>query len=417
MKKKVIKCGKLFNAVDGSAEVGKIIRIEDNVISEVLDGKNYTPSQGEEIIDLSDKFVMPGLVDGHVHIAFCGGLSITEVNEPGDLVDMKALRNVQADLMAGFTTLRDLGYPTPRGSQCIRDAINSNIVWGPRIFTSGMYITQTGGHMAAQYPQDAFGQQTFKPINTADGPYEVRTACRAMLKYGVDFLKIMVTGGVYSNSGDIGGQNMDYDEIKAAVDVARMHHVKISCHAHGASGIRDAARAGISSIEHCALADDECIDLMLKNNVIAVPTLLTFRGVMETGKQRGCPDSIVAKAAFLAPRHAANIRRMYERGVTCLFGTDTGTPLMVHGQQHGEFKCMTDAGISPTDTLLGATRRWAEFMGWEKRLGTIEAGKLADIIAVNGDPLVDMGVMDAKNIGFVMKDGVVYKSNGAPCRY
>jgi imidazolonepropionase-like amidohydrolase len=411
-----IKCGKLFDATDGKVLQNKVIRVDGSKIKEVVDLNAFKPAQGEEIYDFSDKFVMPGLIDGHVHIAFGGGLSISEVNEPAGLVAMKSLRNVQADLLAGFTTVRDLGYPTVRGSQCIRDAINQGIVWGPRIFTSGMYITQTGGHMSTTYPQDAFGQQCFKPVNSADGPYEVRAACRTMLKYGVDYLKIMVTGGVYSNSGDVGGQNMDYDEIKAAVDVAKMHHVKISCHAHGTAGIRDAARAGISSIEHCTLADDEGIDYMLKNKVLAVPTLLTFRGVMLHGKERGISDSIVAKASFLAPQHAANIRKMYDRGVRCLFGTDTGTPLMVHGQQHGEFKCMVDAGITPEDTLLGATRYCAEFMDWNDRVGTIEAGKLADIVAIDGDPLADMSVMAPQNIDFVMKDGVIYKKNGVSCK-
>ena len=414
--KAAIKCGKLFSARDGNAEKNKVVRVEGSKITEVISAEDYKPLPGEELIDLSDKFVMPGLIDGHVHIAFGGGLSISEVNEPEALVCVKAVRNVQDDLMGGFTTVRDLGFTSVRGSQCIRDAVNKGITWGPRIFTSGMYITQTGGHMSTSYPQDSFGQQNFKPVNSADGPYEVRTACRTMLKFGVDFLKIMVTGGVYSNSGDIGGQNMDYDEIKAAVDVAKMHNVVISCHAHGTSGIKDAARAGISSIEHCTLADDECIDYMLENNVCAVPTLLTIRGVMTHGKERGVGDATVAKAAFLSPQHAKNIKKIYERGVRCLFGTDTGTPLMVHGKQHGEFKCMTEAGISPEDTLLGATRYCAEFMKWDDRLGTIEPGKLADITAINGDPLNDMGDLSTENISFVMKDGEIYKQNGIPCR-
>lgn len=190
--------------------------------------------------------------------------------------------------------------------------------------------------------------------------------------------------------------------------------MKLSVGAHGTYGIGDVSESGVSSIEPCALADDECIDLMVKNYVMAVPTPLTFQNVAAHGAELGCPASIVEKAAWPAPQHERSISKIYKAGIECLFGSDSGTPLLKHGEQHGEFQCMVKAGISPIDRLPVATRRCAEFMGWNDRPGTLEEGKLADIVAINGDPLKDMRDMDKKSMNFVMKEGVIYKKDDLP---
>jgi imidazolonepropionase-like amidohydrolase len=405
---KAIICGKLFDATDGTAAKDKVILIEKNLITGIVDKSGFIPAEGDEICDLSDRFVMPGLFDTHVHLGFSGKPAIVELSEPSELVCLKAVKNAQDDLMGGFTTVRDEGFPSLMGSQAVRDGINMGLTWGPRVFSSALYVTQTGGHLATSYPQDRFGQQNFKPVNTADSPDEVRTACRTMLKMGADQIKIMATGGVLSNSGGVGEQNMSYEEIVAAVEVGRMHSRPVSCHAHGTAGITAAAKAGVTSIEHCTMVDDEGIEYMLKNHVIAVPTFNVLR-VLAAGEPYGVAKSSADKAAFLVPRHTANIKKAYDRGVRVVFGTDTGTPLGLHGKQHPEFSLMVKAGISPEDTLLSATRYAAEMLKWEDRLGTIEEGKLADIIAVDGDPLLDMSVMSAERLPFIMKDGVIYK--------
>lgn len=407
--RKVILCGNLFDGVCGNVVSDRAIIIENNRIVAVKDKKDYQPQPQDTLIDCSGKFVMPGLIDTHVHLGFSGKSALTELSEPSELVVLKAIKNAQDDLMGGFTTVRDAGFPSLLGGQAVRDAINSDIVWGPRVFSCGMYVTQTGGHLATSYPQESFGQQTFKPVNTADSPDEVRTACRTMLKYGVDQIKIMVTGGVLSNSGGVGEQNMSDEEIAAAVSVGKMHHRLVSAHAHGTAGILAAAKAGVSSIEHCTMVDDEGIKYMLKNKVVAVPTLIVLH-VLAEGASQGVAQSAVDKAAFLVPQHADNIKKAYDHGVRCVFGTDTGTPLGLHGKQHAEFTYMTKAGISPLDTLLAATRYAAEFLMWDDKIGTIQNGKLADIIAVDGNPLEDMSVMTHDNIQLIMKDGVVYKN-------
>ncbi len=404
-----IICGKLFDAVDGKIAFNKVIRVENNVIKAVIDKEAFLADEGEIIYDFSDKFVMPGLCDAHVHLAWSGKPSIVELGEPSELVCFKAAKNAQDDLMGGFTTVRDVGFSSVMGGMAVRDAINQNLTWGPRVFTAGTYITQTGGHLATNYPQDRFNQQSFKPVNTADSPDEVRTACRYMLKMGADQIKIMVTGGVLSNSGGVGEQNMSYEEIVAAVEVGKMHNRLVSCHAHGTEGIRAAAKAGVSSIEHCTMVDDEGIEYMLKNKVIAVPTFNVLR-VLAAGEPFGVARSSALKSASLIPHHLENIKKAYDCGVRCVFGTDTGTPLGIHGKQHPEFALMVNAGISPVDTLLAATRYAMEMIGWSDRLGTVEVGKLADIVAVNGDPLENMECMSAENIAFVMKDGKVYRS-------
>lgn len=404
---KVIKCGKLFSATDERIQDNVVIIIKDNKISEIKSAEGFVPDAGDEIIDLSEKFVLPGLIDTHVHLAFGGKTSLVEAGEPSELVAIKAMKNAELDLLAGFTTVRDEGYPSITGCNIIRDVINNGIFSGPRVFTSGMYITQTGGHIDYRYPGETLGYNTFKPGNVANSPDEVRAAARLMLKYGADQIKVLVTGGVLSPGNEPGEQNMSVEEIKAAVEVAKMHGKITSAHAHGTAGIKAAALAGVSVIEHCTLVDDETIKIMLEKGISIVPTFIVLKVVMEKGPAAGVPDFAVRKATALAGSHLSNIKKAYDLGVRIIFGTDCGTPLTPHGQQAGEFELMLQAGISKTDTLLSATKYAAELLGWDDKIGTIAPGKLADIIAVNRDPFEDISIL--KDVSWVMKDGKVYK--------
>lgn len=404
---KVIKCGKLFSAIDGSIQENAIILIQDNRIIDVKRAENFVASANDEIIDLADKFVLPGLIDTHVHLGFGGNTTLVEVSEPPELVAIKAMRNAKLDLLAGFTTVRDEGYPTISGSEIIRNTIAAGLFPGPRVFTSGMYITQTGGHLEYRYPGETMGYSTYKSGNVANSPDEVRAAARLMLKYGADQIKVVVTGGVLSPGNEPGEQNMSVEEIKAAVDVARMHGKIISAHAHGTAGIKAAAAAGVSVIEHCTLVDEETIKMMAKKGIAIVPTFIVLKVIAEKGAAAGIPDFAVRKATALVGSHLSNIKKAYDAGVRIVFGTDCGTPLTPHGTQAGEFELMLQAGISPTDTLLSATRYAAELLGWDDRIGTIEPGKLADIVAVDKNPFEDISVL--KNVAWVMKDGMIYK--------
>lgn len=403
----VIQCGKLFSATNEQVQENAVIVIEGNRIIEVREAAGFIPCPQDKVIDLSDKFVLPGLIDTHVHLGFGGNTSLVEVSEAPELVILKSLKNAQADLLGGFTTVRDEGYPTVAGCSILRDLINAGCHFGPRVFTSGMYITPTAGHLDFRYPAETQGYKPSKPVNIADGPEEVRAVARYMLKYGADQLKVLVTGGVLSPGNEPGEQNMSVEEIRAAVDVAQMHGKIISAHAHGTAGIHAAALAGVSVIEHCTLVTEATIQIMVKKGIQIVPTFIVLKVVAENGKAAGIPDFAVRKAAALVPSHLSNIKKAYDAGVRIVFGTDCGTPLTPHGTQAGEFELMVKAGISPVDTLLSATRYAAELLQWEDRVGTIASGKLADIVAVDTSPFDNMAAL--RQVSFVMKDGIVYK--------
>jgi imidazolonepropionase-like amidohydrolase len=403
----VIICGKLFCATNKIVQENAVIVIEGNKIIAVKNAGDFVPDIGDQIIDLSDKFVLPGLIDTHVHLGFCGKTSLVEVSEAPELVVIKGMKNAKLDLLAGFTTVRDEGYPTITGSSIIRDAINDGLFPGPRVFTSGMYITQTGGHLDFRYPGETIGHHAFKSGNVANGPEEVRAAARLMLKYGADQIKVVVTGGVLSPGNEPGEQNMSVEEIRAAVEVAQMHGKITSAHAHGTAGIKAAATAGVSIIEHCTLVDEETIKIMVERHIAIAPTFIVLKVISEQGAAVGIPDFAVRKAAALVGSHLSNIKKAYDAGVRIVFGTDCGTPLTPHGTQAGEFELMVQAGISHTETLLSATKYAAELLGWDDRIGTISPGKFADIVAVDKNPLEDISVL--KNVSFIMKDGYVYK--------
>jgi imidazolonepropionase-like amidohydrolase len=271
-----------------------------------------------------------------------------------------------------------------------------------------MYITQTAGHIDHRRPGETQGFDPAKPLNVADSPDQVRFAARLMLKYGADQIKVLVTGGVLSPGNEPGEQNMSLEEIRAAVEVARMHGKITSAHAHGTAGIKAAALAGVSVIEHCTLVDAETVKIMADQGTAIVPTFNVLKVVTEKGPAVGIPDFAVRKAAALVGSHRANIKRAYDAGVRIVFGTDCGTPLTPHGAQAVELVQMVAAGIPPADALLGATRYAAELLRWDDRVGTIAAGKLADLVAVDKNPLEDIGTLG--NVAFVMKDGQVYKS-------
>ncbi len=404
--RKLVLCGKLFDAVDGSVRENMAIIVEQDRITEITPKAGLAIRPDDELIDLSRHFVMPGLIDAHVHLGMSGFPAIREPDEPAEFVAAKALKNAKDNLLGGFTTVRDEGYFTIQGCQSIRDAINAGFATGPRIFTSGMVITQTAGHLEPRWTQERFGFQTLKPVNVANTPGEVVAAARHMLKMGADQIKIMVTGGVLSKGTNVGEQNMSDEEIQAAVSVGKMHDRVVSAHAHGTEGIKAAARAGVTVIEHCTTVDDEGIELMLKNKVALVPTFIVLKLIAEKGAAAGVSMDAVEKSAALVPMHLHNIKKAYDAGVRVIFGTDTGTPLGYHGKQHQEFVLMEQAGIAKTDILLAATRYASELLGWQADIGTLEPGKYADIVALPGDPFESMEAM--KQISFVMKGGQIH---------
>jgi len=404
--KQVIKCGQMLDTEKKTVLKNVYIYIDANKIVDVREGTEGPDHKSYELIDLSDKFVMPGLIDTHVHINMNGEPDAMGVisNQTVGRITITSLKNAQADLMGGFTTVRDEGAMGFSDIAC-RDAINQGITWGPRIFCSGMAIGSTGGHADSHYNPYLTSSMPFGLI--VDSPDEARRAARYTLKYGADQLKLMSTGGVMSVGDDPGSPELSYEEMKAAIDVAKSRGRITSAHAHGGGGVKIAVRAGITSIEHGTLMDQECLDLMKEHNTWLVPTLSAGYLIAKHGVAAGIPAFMVEKTELVVGSHFKSTKAAYDQGIKIAYGTDTGTPFDCHGHQQEEFELYTKAGISTMDALLFATKNAAELLQWQNKIGSIEAGKLADIVAFDKSPFDDITIM--KNVSFVMKDGNVYK--------
>ena len=409
--KKIIKCGSLFTAADESVQKNMAVVVEGSVITAVLPA-DKADTAGAEVLDLSDKFVMPGLIDAHLHTNVSGEPSILHAFVDGSegAFTITSIKNAQRDLMAGFTSVRDEGgfrYT----DVAVRDAIDRGMIVGPRMMVSGEALTGTGGHADSHLAPYVGGFTSLgRVINSAD---EGRKAARLNLKYGADQIKIMATGGVMSFGDDPKCSELSFEEMKAIIDIARAHGRITSAHAHGSDGIKIAVRAGITSIEHGMLMDDECVELMAQHGTYLVPTIIAAKAIVDNGAGGGMAPWLVEKAQLVLAGHKENLRKCREAGVPIAFGTDAGTCYNYHGAQTVEFGLMVEFGFTPAQALIAATRTNAVMMKWSDRLGTVEAGKLADLAAFDKNPLEDIEVMNS--VSFVMKDGVVCKKDGAPC--
>lgn len=402
MSKVVLKCGKFFDSVNECVKENVNVVVEGNkVVKVTCDPVDET---GAKVYDLSDKFVMPGMIDGHVHVMMNG--------EPSAMMDMvtkkdgdyayDAMLNAQADLMAGFTSLRDEGA-VGFVDVSLRDAINAGKVAGPRMLVSGMPIGSTGGHSDNPYrPGNVIGGMS----TVVNSPDEARFGARHTFKYGADQIKLMATGGVMSLGDEPGAPDLTFEEMKAALDIANTHGKLSSAHAHGALGIKWAVKAGITSIEHGMLMDDECIDLMAEHGTYLVPTIIAAYRIVENGDK--LPREAVRKAKQCLENHGVNLEKCRAKGVKIAFGTDTGTYCSPHGKQAYEFELMQKYGnFSVTECLVACTKTNAQMFRWFDKVGSVEEGKLADVVAFDGNPYDDITAMC--RCTFVMKDGVVYK--------
>ena len=406
--KTYLHCGRLLDVRSGKLLTQQTIVVERERITAVQAG--YTAASGpqDKVVDLESRTVLPGLIDCHVHLestpsrnSFREGFTLN----PAD-VAFRAQLNALTTLQAGFTTVRDCGGSGVNTS--LRNAVAQGLVPGPRIFSAGMAISATGGHM-----DDTDGlseDQMVKaghPINLANGPDQCRQAVREQFKRGADLIKIASTGGVLDLSKDGTGAQYTEEEIRAVVETAKDLGMRVACHAHGAEGIKRAVRAGVTSIDHGSLMDDEVIKLMTKSRTWYVPTLIAGKSVADTARLRPgyFPPVIARKALEVGTKMQGTFTRATKAGVRVAFGTDAG--VFRHGQNAKEFGYMTEAGMSPLDAIRTATLNAAELLGETTDLGAIEAGKSADIIALDGDPLQDISSLMRPK--FVMKAGVAYR--------
>jgi imidazolonepropionase-like amidohydrolase len=405
--KTYLQCGKLIDGFSNSAQTQMTIVVEGNKITGIEKGY-VAGGSTDKIIDLKNKTVMPGLIDCHVHLeseftktSSLDGFRFTDAD-----IAFHAAVNAKKTLMAGFTTVRDLGGTGVNIS--LSKAVAQGLVDGPRIYTAGRAISASGGHMdpSVGFRDDVFGHAMGPADGVADGRDELIKAVRLQFKRGSTVIKIASTGGVLDLSEDGSGAQFSIDEIKAVVETAKDYGLKVACHAHGAEGIRRAILGGVTSIEHGTFMDQADMDLAKKYGTWYVPTIIAGRSVMDSAKIAGYfPPVIARKALEVGPQIQGTFAKAYKAGVKIAFGTDAG--VYPHGKNWMEFGYMVEAGMPAMDAIKAATTRAAELLDITKITGSITAGKYADIVAVDGDPLQDIKAMG--KMSFVMKEGKIYK--------
>ncbi len=409
----IIHAGRLLAIPGDAAASEQTIIIRDGVIESVSPGyitdANAGPDDTVVIHDLKNYFVLPGLIDSHVHITSelgpRGKLSVVE-NSDADTAIVGA-RYAKRNLLAGFTTVRDVGARGDDAVFALRDGIERGDVIGPRLYSSGHTISPTGGHGQRHgYRNDVF--DVIKPSGVCDGVAECRKAVREQARRSADHIKLVSTGGVLSETAAGTGQQFFEDELKAIMETAHSMGRKVTAHAHGADGVNAALRAGVDSIEHGTFSNAESFRLFKRHDAYLVPTILAGVTVAELADDPGSflPPPVRVKAKQVGPQMLDMVRRAHDAGVKIAFGTDTG--VSKHGDNAREFSLLVEAGLTPMQAIRSATVVAAQHLGFFEDFGSIEPGKSGDIIAVDGDPLMD--VTELEDVDFVMKEGVAYKA-------
>ncbi len=402
-----IKCPRLLNGESETLFENKTIQVKGNRIESVHDGR-VSGSANDQNINLVDATCMPGLIDAHVHITSQQSpnrFSDRFKQDPADRI-LAAVPYARRTLMAGFTTVRDLGSNDNLALN-MRNAIEKGHITGPRIVAAGKSLATTGGHAD---PSNGTNQKYRGDPGPKEGVInsvgDARKAVRQRYKDGADLIKLTATGGVLSEAKS--GRNPQFtgEELRAIIDTARDYGFKVAAHAHGAEGMKRAVIAGVDSIEHGTYMDVETMKLMRKKSTAYVPTIIAGKYVAEKAEIDGFFSEVVRpKARAIGPQIQDTFAQAYRRGVQIVFGTDSG--VSPHGENWKEFIYMVEAGMAPVEALNSAMSAGAELLGINDELGTIESGKLADIIAINGNPLQDIKQME--NVSLIVKDGQIYK--------
>ncbi|HYT72675.1 MAG TPA: amidohydrolase family protein [Gemmatimonadales bacterium] len=403
----LIKAGRLIDARAGNAVLNQAILVEGERIKEVGPAQavaGHAPA-GARVIDLGDATVLPGLIDCHTHITA----------DPGDYyeqlfrrspIDQAVMAHIYArrTLEAGFTTVRNVGADE-LVDVALRNAINRGEVVGPRMLVSTMALSATGGHgdVNGFSPYLRFEQSS----GIANGVDEIRRKIRWEIKYGADLIKVLASAGVLSEEESVGAPQYSQEELNAVVEEAAMWGKKVAAHAHGAEAIKRAVRAGVASVEHGSLVDDEGIRLMKERGTYLVADIYNDDYIIAEYTRLGYPPKIIDKERLVGRLQRENFRKAVQAGVKVAYGTDAG--VYPHGWNAKQFAHMVKWGLTPTQAIQAATVNAADLLGWADRVGALEPGKLADIVAVSGDPLKDVTLLE--RVGFVMKGGQVVKDS------
>ncbi|MEN3336565.1 MAG: hypothetical protein V7647_241 [Acidobacteriota bacterium] len=399
-----VRAGRLIDGLGGAPVTDAVILIDNDRITAV--GRGLAIPAGARVIDLSRSTVLPGFIDAHTHVTSQPANYMEDLFRKSP-IDVAVGAHVYArrTLDAGFTTIRDVGAGEFI-DVALRNAINAGTVPGPRMQVATLTVGSTGGHgdITGFSPYLKFGQ--FSGI--ADGEAEIRKLVRFEVKNGADLIKLLASAGVLSEEESVGAPQFTQEEMNAVVDEARMWGRKVAAHAHGAEAIKRALRAGVASIEHASLIDDEGIRLAKEKGAYLVMDIYNDDYIMAEYKRLGYPQKILDKEASVGRLQRESFRRAVQAGVKLAFGTDAG--VYPHGWNGRQFAKMVEWGMTPMQAIQSATTSGADLLGWSDRVGSIQTGRYADLVAVDGDPLRD--ITELERVKFVMKGGVVYKGSG-----
>ena len=399
----VIKVGRLIDGKGGKPLMPAMVLLDGKTIVKVA--KKLKIPKEAKIIDLGEATLLPGLIDLHTHLCSKPGIHWEDElvrSNPAEAA-LWGAHNAKRTLFAGFTTCREMGPTWPYVDVSLRNAIDEGAIPGPRLFVSGNYVSATGGAGDARQFSIYVDVPTVK--NLADNPNEIIKAVRTNFKHGADFIKILATGAVLSKGLPPGAQQFTDEEIGAAVNEANRWGKTVAAHAHGAEGILAAIRSGVRTIDHGSFLNDEAISI-LKNtrNTFYVPTLYTSDVIRESGVKNGIPQSEIDRELYVRNAQINAFKKALLADIPIGFATDSG--VIPHGDNAREMDVRARYGEKPMNTLVSATSLNAQIIGWEDKIGSVEVGKLADLIAVTGNPLKD--IKEMQHVQFVMKDGEVY---------
>jgi imidazolonepropionase-like amidohydrolase len=404
-----LRAARLIDGTGGPTILNAIVIVTNNKISVVGDSKTVRIPSGVKVIDLGEVTLLPGLIDAHTHL-----IGRVLGDPEGDMSAVKdyeafgailGVNHARSTLMAGFTTVRNVGASGPFNDIALRKAINEGWTPGPRMVTAGHSLGITGGHCDNNGFRPGLLERSITD-GIANGPDEIRAAVRYQVKYGADVIKTCATGGVLSEGDAVGTVQYSFEEMKVMVDEAAQHERKVAAHAHGTEGIKIATRAGVASIEHGSFLDEEGARLMAERGTYLVPTLMAGEAVERAAKGGVIKGLRAEKALAAAAAMRTAIKIAVANKVPIAFGTDAG--VIPHGTNAREFVLMVEwGGMSNMDAIKAGTINAATLLGWEKNAGSLAPGKWADIVAVSGDPLKDIHAME--KVVFVMKNGVFYK--------
>jgi imidazolonepropionase-like amidohydrolase len=400
-----IRAGKLVDPDSGTVLADQIIVVRDSKIEKV--GKGIEIPAGATLVDLSQMTVLPGLIDCHTHLADGArtGDPLAQFKKTGAQVALESVPNARAMLESGFTTVRDVGTYRALGDIALRDAISRGDIVGPRMFVAGAYVTIAGGAGALTGLAPDISIPWDLHYGEANSPWEVRKVIRQLAHDGVDHIKILSSGAVLTHGSNPKSQEFTSEELQAAVDEASRFGLRVAAHAHSPEGIKNAIRAGVASVEHATMIDNEGLALARQRGTYLDMDIYDEECIQEDGRKGDVPKDFLEHDAELGQIQRDNFRKAVAAGVKMSFGTDAG--VCAYGTSAKQFAFMVKYGMTPMQAIQAATSNAADLLGHSNEIGSIKPGKYADIIAVSGDPIADVRVLE--DVKFVMKEGRIYK--------